>query len=202
MRGTSKNKSPPSLLGHQSGGLQKTESAVILLQMETKNTAPSKGVRVALRVECIPRAFMGFAHWVVWKAKPKEDGDGFDKVPHNPRTGNRASSTDSRTWATFAEAIEAYESGRWDGIGFMFSSGDPFVGIDLDKCRNPETGEVSEDALEYARRFEHAYVEASVSGTGIHIITTGKLHGGTKRRGYEIYGQERFFAMTGEEIDV
>src|SRR3712207_7540316 len=42
-----------------------------------------------------------------------------------------ASITDSLTWGTFDEAVRrADEHGL--GVGFVFSSGDPFVGVDLE----------------------------------------------------------------------
>ncbi len=166
------------------------------------DAATANLVRVAVNPEGIADVFKEFDHWVVWKAVPKADGKGLDKIPHNAKTGNRASHSDSRTWSTFDEAYEAYLRDGWDGIGFVFSSGDPFVGLDFDKCRDPETGEVDPKVIEYVRRFEERYVEASVSGCGVHLITRGKLRGGKKRGKYEIYGQERFFALTGEVLDV
>jgi primase-polymerase (primpol)-like protein len=170
--------------------------------MEQTTATAESLVRVAVSPESIDKAFKEFDHWVCWRAVPKEDGEGFDKIPLDPKTGKRASTTDSRTWNSFPEVLEAYDSGRYDGIGFVFSSGDPFVGIDIDNCRDLETGEVSDRVLDYIKQFENAYVEASVSGKGIHLVTCGKLRGGTNRKGYEVYGQERFFTMTGEVIDV
>ena len=32
---------------------------------------------------------------------------------------------------------------RHHGIGFVFTKDDNFTGLDLDKCRDPETGELS-----------------------------------------------------------
>jgi putative DNA primase/helicase len=149
--------------------------------------------------ENIPREFKDFDHWVVWRLEER-DGEP-TKVPYSARTGKRASSTDSRTWATFFEALEALEDGRWSGLGFVFSSGDPFVGIDFDKCRDPETGEVAAKVLEYIGKFEDAYVEISTSGKGIHLITQGKLREGKRRGKVEMYGQGRFFALTGVLLD-
>ncbi len=146
--------------------------------------------------ENVPHEMKTFVHWVVWKAVPKGDGK-LDKVPYDPKTGRRASTTDSRTWATFDEALEALEPGSYDGLGFVFSSGDPFVGFDFDNVRDPETGEVSERVLAFIGRFEDKYVEVSRSGRGIHLITRGRLRGGAKKGAYEVYGQDRFFVMTG-----
>ncbi len=157
-------------------------------------------VLVAVNPDSIPDVFKQFNHWVVWEVVLKEDGR-IDKIPHNAKTGKNASTTDSRTWSSFPEALEAYESGQWAGIGFVLSSGDPFVLIDFDGCRNPETGGVSENVMEYIGRFESRYVEASPSGRGVHLVTYGKLRDGAKKGTYEAYGQERFMTMTGEVID-
>ena len=149
----------------------------------------------------IPKEMKSFDHWIVWRL---EERDGKPtKIPYNPRTDSRASSTDSRTWATFFEALESYqESDRYSGIGFMLSSGDPFVLLDFDRVRDSASGEVSEHVLSYISRFENRYVEASPSGTGLHLITCGKLRDGMKAGAYEAYGQERFATVTGEVLDV
>jgi len=168
---------------------------------ETIETTRTEGlVRVAANPEAIPDLFKGFGHWVVWKLVPKKDS--FTKVPYSARSGRTADTTDSRTWATFPEALEALESGKYEGIGFVFSSGDPFVAFDFDDCRDLETGEVDEDVLQLIKRFENRYVEVSPSGTGLHLITYGKLLGGTKKGGYELYGVERYITFTGEVYDV
>lgn len=133
--------------------------------------------------------------WVVWKL---EERDGkHTKVPYDPVTGARASTTDLTTWGAFAEALTTYHSESYQGIGFVFCSADPFVGLDFDKCRNRATGEVNPGVLEYIAKFKAPYVEVSVSGTGVHLITRGKIKGGTKKEGREVYDQDRFFCMTG-----
>ncbi len=80
----------------------------------------------------------------------------------------------------------------------MFSSGDPFAGVDLDKCRNPETGELEEWATEIIQDLD-GYTEASPSGTGVHIFIRGKAP--NKKRGkVEAYSSERYFTMTGRVL--
>ena len=135
-----------------------------------------------------------YDHWVVWKAVPKKDGK-LDKWPYDTRTGELASTTDSRTWSTFEEAVAAYIRNGWDGIGFVFSSGDPFTGIDLDNVRDPDTG----DLTDWARRVIEAFdapTEISPSGRGVHIYVKGKVASKNKK-GIEVYSTERFFTVTG-----
>ncbi len=114
------------------------------------------------------------------------------------RALGKASSTDLMTWRTFEEAVRALETGEYDGVGFVFSSGDPFVGIDLDKCRDPETGELEDWAAKIVKDLG-GYAEASFSGTGIHIFVKGKTP--NRRRGrIEVYSSERFFTVTGRVL--
>lgn len=136
----------------------------------------------------IPEPLRQRNQWVVHK----------DKIPHIAGGVGRASSTDSLTWRSFEEAVQALQTGRYDGVGFVFSSGDPFAGIDLDNCRDPETGELEEWAEKIVRKLG-GYAEASPSGMGVHIIVRGKAP--NKKRGkVEAYSTERFFTMTGEVL--
>jgi putative DNA primase/helicase len=130
---------------------------------------------------------------VVWKAV----GDKPDKVPYSARTGRRASSTDLLTWSTFQEALEAYENGDYAGLGFVFSSADPYTGIDLDDCVGGD-GEIAGWALEIVRYFD-SYTELSATGTGLHIIVRGNV---PNRRKDEVYSSKRFFTMTGHVVEV
>jgi putative DNA primase/helicase len=151
--------------------------------------------RTEVIAENIPGRFTRRPQWVNW-CYEERDGK-LTKVPYSPRTGRRASSTDLMTWVSFEEVVEALEGGRYDGIGFVFSSGDPFVGIDLDDCRDPETGAVEEWAQQLIESIGDKYVEASPSGKGVHIITRGRLRDGRKKGNLEVYGQEKFFTFTG-----
>jgi len=145
--------------------------------------------------DSIPEDLKRRPQWVNWKYA--WDDKRWTKHPYNPRTRRMASSTDLMTWSPFEVVLKAYEAGKYNGIGFCFCSADPFVGLDFDDCRNPETGEVDSRVFEYVAKFKDRYVEVSVSETGIHLITQGKIQGGTNKGNYEIYDQDRFFTMTG-----
>ena len=149
-----------------------------------------------LNLDCLPEELRQRHQWVVWKL---EERDGKPtKVPYIAGGGGKASSTDSLTWRSFEEAVQALETGRYNGIGFVFSSGDPFAGIDLDKCRDPETGALEEWAEKIVEDFG-GYAEVSQSGTGVHIIVMGKAP--NKKRGkVEAYSSERYFTMTGRVL--
>ena len=157
------------------------------------------GHTVDVAPENIPDYLKARPQWVNW-AHEQRDGK-LTKVPYSPVTERRASTTDLLTWATFEAALATFELGKYAGLGFVFCSADPFVGIDFDHCRNPETGQVDPRVLEYIERFEDRYVEVSVSGTGAHLITRGKIKGGAKKGKYELYDQDRFFTVTGVLLD-
>lgn len=136
--------------------------------------------------------------WVVFRLERR--GDSYTKVPYNPRTGKMASSQNPGTWGSFDQAVEAYQAGGYDGIGFVFTDEDPYVGIDLDKCRNPETGELEEWAAAIVRSL-NSYTEVSPSGTGVKIFTRGSIPGDRNRTGrIEIYETGRYFTVTGRHL--
>jgi putative DNA primase/helicase len=152
-------------------------------------------------IENIPAQLTERPQWVCWRLEMR--GDKPTKVPYTPGTERRASSTDLLTWRTFREALEAYEAALppYDGIGFVLSSADPFVGIDLDRCRDPEDGEITGWAQKIISRVQEGYVEASPSGTGVHIIIEGTVRDGGMRKGkIEMYSRGRFFTITGETL--
>jgi len=91
-------------------------------------------------------------------------------------------------------------TGKADGVGFVFTDDDPIVGVDLDDCRDPETGEVDSEAQDIIERLD-SYTEISPSGTGYHVLIEGELPEGRNRRGHiELYDRARFFTVTGEHI--
>lgn len=151
--------------------------------------------------EAIPAEMKTYYAWVCWRYEVRDGENRAAKVPYDPLTGRRASSTDSRTWRSFEETVAALElSERYDGIGFVFSSGDPYCGIDLDNCRDAETGELEEWAQGIvAASGEASYAEASPSGKGVHVIVKGKAPN-RKRGRIEVYSERRFFTMTGRAL--
>lgn len=125
-----------------------------------------------------------------------------DKLPVNPHNGNAARSNDSSTWSDFDTALNYYLAHQDDGIagiGIEFT-GTGFVGVDLDNCRDPQTGELNEQARDIVKMLD-SYTEISPSWRGLHIICTGELPPGARRKGsVEMYNEGRYFTMTGNRL--
>src|SRR5215218_5858746 len=169
-----------------------TEGVMTLYTREQKAT--DKKI-LPLKSENIPDELKVRPQWVAWKAVCRAQSEKLDKVPYSAESGCKASSTDLLTWSTFENASEALEAGEYSGLGFVFSSGDPYTGIDLDNCVERETGEIRQWALEVVRYFD-SYTELSVTGTGLHIIVKGEVPNRRKAK-IEVYSSKRFFTMTG-----
>jgi putative DNA primase/helicase len=159
-------------------------------------------------IENVPKQLTERPQWVCWRLEMRDGKP--TKVPYTPGTRSRASSTDLMTWRTFKEALEAYETSEpmaCDGIRFVFCSADPFVGIDLDDCRDAESGDVAPWVQKILDRVQEGYVEASPSGTGVHIIVEGTVRDGRTRKKVrvdgevvgqvEMYARGKFFTITG-----
>src|SRR5262249_52016877 len=112
---------------------------------------PPEGRPQALPVvpENIPQALKDSPRRVVWKHGEEGDtetGEGDrDKPPCQAARPERlASSTSPKTWPTYERALAAYRQGGLDGLGHVLAAKpeepEVVVGLDLDKCRDPETG--------------------------------------------------------------
>ncbi len=147
----------------------------------------------------IPEELQGLPQWVGWRLAHRDGKP--TKIPMRPDGKGKASTTDPATWGTIDQALAAAQRHNFAGIGFVFTAEDPYTGIDLDKCRDPETGELADWATEIVRMFPDAYLEASPSGTGVHIITRGVApHNGKvsyKDGAVEIYDRARYFTVSG-----
>jgi putative DNA primase/helicase len=154
-------------------------------------------------VENIPEQLTERPQWVCWRLEMRDGKP--TKVPYSPSTNHRASTTDLMTWRTFWEALAAYEAGEppYDGIGFVLCSADPYVGIDLDNCRNPKSSVITPWAEKVLSSVQEGYTEISPSATGIHIIIKGVVReGGIQKKvppngKIEMYSRDRFFTVTG-----
>jgi putative DNA primase/helicase len=149
----------------------------------------------------IPKIIRAIPQWVGWKIIIDKNGR-IKKMPVNPnlKVVTPASVTDPSTWSTYTKAKEACQKLNLDGVGFVFRGNDPFVGIDLDDCKDSETGKIDKWARDIIRDMD-SYTEISPSGTGVHIIIKGKLPaGGLKGDDVEIYDRRRYFTVTGEHL--
>lgn len=159
----------------------------------------------------IPRALRERKQWVLWKLVER-DGN-VTKVPFSVH-GPTAKTNSADSWGTFDEAVKVYQKGGFAGIGFVFADADPFCGIDLDGCRDPDTGAIADWAQAIIREVG-TYAEISPSQTGVKLFCIGSLpvrtgkniklphltcHGG-KVPGVEMYDHGRYFAVTGLRID-
>ena len=150
-------------------------------------------------VNGLPDALTAREQWVCWR---REDRDGkATKVPVEPSTGGYASTTDASTWTSAKAALASIADADADGVGFVFTDDDPIVGVDLDDCRDPDSGKIDEWARDIVTRLD-SYAEVSPSGTGVHVIVEGDLPEGRSRSGdVEMYETSRFFTVTGDHLD-
>jgi putative DNA primase/helicase len=156
------------------------------------------------RFDTIPQELKNRPHWIVWS---REERDGKPtKVPYSAE-GRYAKANDPLTWLHFYKARELYEPGGFDGIGFVLSVDDPFTGVDLDKCRDPETGAITPEAWQIVEGF-NSFTQVTPTGTGLRIWIRGKLPDHTKHvanpRGMkklEVYDRQRYFTVTGQHVE-
>jgi P4 family phage/plasmid primase-like protien len=150
---------------------------------------------IPLDLKTIPR-FLLWKYTLVGDAEHQK----WSKLPVQP-TGKAASSTNPATWTDFLTAQKAYENGNFDGIGFVFTGDDNLVGVDIDDCRDPDTGNLSDFARKIVDNVQ-GYCEVSPSGTGVKIFTRADLHAAHVDHsiGLEVYPKSRYFTITGHHI--
>ncbi|MCI0463309.1 MAG: DUF3987 domain-containing protein [Gemmataceae bacterium] len=165
----------------------------------------------ALRVipENIPADLKRLAQWVGWcyigEVDPETGVVDWNKPPVSVATGQHASSTNPATWTDWPTALAAHQRGRFDGLGFVLhrdpqESAPGLVAIDLDKCRDPQTGQIEEWARTVIGTLR-SYTEVSPSGRGLRIFLRGKLPPHGRKRGrFEVYETARYVTVTGHHL--
>jgi putative DNA primase/helicase len=157
----------------------------------------------ALRPQAIPQVMRDNRAWVVWRYEPSPSRpEKLTKKPYSAHDDGPASSTDPATWATFREALAYHVANDWtDGVGMVVCDTDDFVGIDLDHCRNSETGAIEPWAQQVVDTV-NSYTEVTPSNEGLRIFARGTLPpSGRKRGDFEIYSSGRYLTVTGQHLD-
>ncbi len=140
------------------------------------------------------------AQWLCYRSEWLETRGKYTKKPIDPHTGGAGSSTNPASWATHEQAVLAASRYHLDGVGFALTAGDPFTVIDLDGCRDPDTGELAAWAWEIVQRL-NSYTEISPSGTGVHIVLKAALPAAGRRKGRtEAYYSGRYVTVTGDAL--
>lgn len=160
----------------------------------------------------IPESLATRPHWVLWRTAARDVTAKPTKLPYRVG-GVLAASDDQASWTNLEAVKLGYELGGYDGIGYMFHAGDPFCGIDLDGCRDKQTGAIAPWGREIIIALD-SYSEVSPSKTGVKIWVCGKspFDSGKKKEldyspvcdkkpGIEIYDKLRYFAVTGWRLN-
>jgi len=147
--------------------------------------------------ECsgIPLELRQIVQWLAYRAVPKPNGK-TNKPPIDAKTGESGSSTNPATWSGYDLAARRSPV----GAAFVLTRDDPYFAIDLDQCRNPETGEIEPWALDVVNRFP-MYWEVSYSHRGLRGIGRGVIpKDGCKQGNIEVYDHARLVVMTGRTL--
>jgi putative DNA primase/helicase len=140
----------------------------------------------------IPERLRPFDQWVVWQYAVIDSE--IKKPPVDPKTGKRASVANPHTWGSFAEAQQAYASGKFAGVGIVLTPDMGIVGMDIDHCI--QKGKLSDDAARIVRAI-NSYTEISPSGEGLRIMLAGQF----RRKGsLELYEDMRYLTLTGHVL--
>ncbi|WP_254766523.1 hypothetical protein [Salinilacihabitans rarus] len=75
---------------------------------------------------------------------------------------------------------------RLDGRAFLQQEDDPYVYVDGDDVRCPETGEVHPAFVAMLEHLGATYADVSTSGTGVHAMYRGDLPEGVKQASWEL----------------
>lgn len=135
--------------------------------------------------------------WIGWKLVQRPDQAKPTKVPIQ-KSGQLASSTDPKTWATYDEVGE--------NKGVVFEPTVGIVGVDFDHCVD-ENGEITNEQVKQFVKTAKTYVEYSPSKTGLHLLfkSTKRIdleankHHFNDTESVEAYTWGRYFTFTGNE---
>ncbi len=149
-----------------------------------------------IKPQSIPAELRERDQWVVWRLMNGR------KMPFG-RDGQPADTTDPRTWLSYAQAHSRVKMGDVQGLGFVFTRGSGYVGVDLDDCYAANARTV---LLPWAHRIVHqlrSWTERSPSGHGLHIIVRAPLPPNVRHKtpvnggAIELYSSKRYFTITG-----
>lgn len=147
--------------------------------------------------------------WVGWRWTQKPNGEWDKPLFRADYPEFNASTLKHKTWCLLDVAERALIAGHLDGIGYVVKDDHDHVFADLDKCRDPETGDIADWATEFVEEC-NSYTEITPSGRGLRVIGThggflkAQIHAGYKLPGGgtgEIYFRAtRYVTVSGHHL--
>src|SRR5262249_43814510 len=123
----------------------------------------------------IPAELHRLMRWCLWRRESRIAGEAPTKVPYDAQSRARAKSSDPSTWPPFTLVCHVFDrSTLYAGVGFVLDDDAPYVGVDLDDCRDPSTGRIHPRAAAIVERFG-TYTEISQSARGVKLIGRGAM---------------------------
>jgi Protein of unknown function (DUF3987) len=156
----------------------------------------------------LPQQLKDKPNWVRWKIASVNGK--LTKVPYR-MDGTKAASTRSEDWTDYKTVVTGATINEKGGIGRVVQKEERLVGIDLDGCRDPETGLLAQWAEDLSECV-NSYCEVTPSQTGIRIWVRGTLPEGDRvfnldpavgfgsKVKIEIFTDARYFTVTGQSI--
>jgi Protein of unknown function (DUF3987) len=155
-----------------------------------------------------PASLKAMPRWVRWQIAKVNNR--FTKVPYR-MDGSMAASTRAEDWTDYRTAVTGAVMNEKGGIGFVVDGS--IVGVDIDGCRNSETGAITEWGQAIIDLLD-SYTEVTPSKTGVRVWVRGFLPekknrfqinpdaGFGGKVGVECYSDARYFTVTGECIQL
>mgnify|MGYP000920925909 FL=1 len=151
-----------------------------------------------MNIDSIPAELKAIPRWLLWRLETRAGKA--TKVPFQA-DGRPAKVNDPATWTSYESALTAYHAGGFSGLGIVLTEADDLVGVDLDGCVNPDTGELNDEAAAIVAMLP-TYCEVSPGGRGLRMFGFGTLPPGGRRKGaVEIYSAGRYLTVTGNRFN-
>jgi putative DNA primase/helicase len=171
-------------------------------QLMPADAQPEHRGNLPVLYEQIPRELLEYPQWVCWRYVERGPNRKPDKQPVNPWTLHNAGVHWANTWSTCQHVYMTYlmyAKRGINGIGFVVTKDDPFVGVDIDNCFAD-----NRFTLEAQEIVQHlgSYTEVSPSGRGLRILIACADYLENRRtRALEIYSHSRFLTLTGNRVE-
>lgn len=161
---------------------------------------------IPLQLESVPAELCAIARWYISRPEYRSGKVGkagkWTKPPRSARTGDLADVTDPTTGAPFELIPGAMKRYGVPLAGLALSDADDVLALDIDGCRDPETGAIDLRPLAIVRELG-TYWEPSPSGTGLRMFGRGALPPGAGNIWHidglkvEVYERDRYVTVTG-----